>query len=137
MILIKSCFLFPAMMVIHGQKQPSIGFTRKRYSENILQIYSRTPMPKCDFNKVTQATLLKSRSAWLFSSKFAAYFQNTFSLENLWTAASAWCCRYVSVFIRSLIFEKQQSPEVLSKNRCFPVNFKKFLRTPTLKNTSG
>ena len=65
-------------MVIHGQKQPSIGFLRKRCSENMQQIYSRTPMPKCDFNKVTQATLLKSHSAWVFSCKFAAYFQNNF-----------------------------------------------------------
>ena len=34
------------------QKQPSIGVLRKRCSENIPQIYRRTPMPKCDFNKV-------------------------------------------------------------------------------------
>ena len=27
-------------------------------------------------------------SAWVFSCKFAAYFQNTFSYEHLWTAAS-------------------------------------------------
>ena len=27
-------------------------------------------------------------SAWVFSCKFAAYFQNTFSQEHLWTAAS-------------------------------------------------
>ena len=34
------------------QKQPSRGVHTKRYSENMLQIYRRTPMPKCDFNKV-------------------------------------------------------------------------------------
>ena len=34
------------------QKQPSIGVLVKRYSENIQQIYRRTPMPKFDFNKV-------------------------------------------------------------------------------------
>ena len=27
-------------------------------------------------------------SAWIFSCKFAAYFQNTFSQEHLWRAAS-------------------------------------------------
>ena len=27
-------------------------------------------------------------SAWVFSCKFATYFQNTFSYEHLWTAAS-------------------------------------------------
>ena len=33
------------------QKQPSSGGLRKRFSENIEQIYRRTPTPKCDFNK--------------------------------------------------------------------------------------
>ena len=28
------------------------GFLKKRCSENMQQIYRRTPMPKCDFNKV-------------------------------------------------------------------------------------
>ena len=35
------------------QKQPSRAVLRKRCSENMQQIYSRTPMSKCDFNKVT------------------------------------------------------------------------------------
>ena len=34
-------------------------------------------MPKCDYT-----------SAWVFSCKFVAYFQSTFYLEHLWTAAS-------------------------------------------------
>ena len=34
------------------QKQPFRGVFRKRYSENMQQIYRRTPMPKSDFNKV-------------------------------------------------------------------------------------
>ena len=29
-------------------------------------------------------------SAWVFSCKFAAYFQNTFLQEHLWRAASNW-----------------------------------------------
>ena len=42
-------------------------------------------MPKCGFNnKVAKHTLLKSHFG-----KGAAYFQNTFSLEHLWRAASA------------------------------------------------
>ena len=59
------------------QKQPSRGVLRKRISGNMHQIYRRTPVPKSDFNKVV-----------LLSCKFAAYFQNTFSKEHLWTAAS-------------------------------------------------
>ena len=34
------------------QKQLSRGVLTKRYSENMQQIYRKTPMPKCDFNKV-------------------------------------------------------------------------------------
>ena len=35
--------------VMEVQKQPSIGVLRKKYSENVYQIYRKTPMPKCDF----------------------------------------------------------------------------------------
>ena len=33
------------------QKQPPRGVLKKRCSENMQQIYRRTLMPKCDFNK--------------------------------------------------------------------------------------
>ena len=45
-------------------------------------------MPKCDFNKVAMQLYWNQISAWEFSSKFAAYFQNTFFLEHIWVAAS-------------------------------------------------
>ena len=45
------------------QKQPFRGVLKKRCSENMQQIYRRTPMQKCKFN-------------------------NVFSQEHLWTAAS-------------------------------------------------
>ena len=38
----------------NGQKQPSRGVLTKRCSENMQQIYRRTPMSKCDFNKVSK-----------------------------------------------------------------------------------
>ena len=63
-------------------KQLSRRVLRKRCSENMQQIYRRTPVQ-------SEATLLKWRSvakrlywnctsAWVFSSKFAAYFQNIY-----------------------------------------------------------
>ena len=52
------------------------------------QIYRRTLMKKCDFNKVAKQFYWNHTSAWVFSCKFAAYFQNTFSSEHLRTAAS-------------------------------------------------
>ena len=38
--------------IAYNQKQPSRDVHRKRYSENMQQIYRTTPMPKRDFNKV-------------------------------------------------------------------------------------
>ena len=70
------------------QKQPSTCVPIKRCSENIAQIYRRTQMSKCDFNKVLKQLYWNHTSAWVFSCKFAAYFQNTFSLEHFWRAAS-------------------------------------------------
>ena len=55
------------------QKRPLSGVLGKRCSENMQQIHRRTPMPKCDFNKVAAINF----------NKFAAYFQNTFSQEHL------------------------------------------------------
>ena len=36
----------------NSQKQPSRGVLKKRFSENMQQIYRRIPMSRCDFNKV-------------------------------------------------------------------------------------
>ena len=61
------------------QKQPPTGVLRKSCSEKMQQIYRRTPMPKCNFNKVALQLYWNHTSAWVFSCKFAAYFQNNFS----------------------------------------------------------
>ena len=52
------------------QKQPPRGAPRKRCSENIQQIYRRTPMPKCAFNKVAKQPNWNHFSTWGFSCKF-------------------------------------------------------------------
>ena len=62
-----------------GQKQPFRGVLRKKCFENMQQIYKRTSMSKCDFNKVVLQSYWNHTSAWVFSCKFAVYFQNTFS----------------------------------------------------------
>ena len=61
------------------QKQPSRGVLKKTCSENMQQIYRRTPMLKCDFNQFAKQLYWNRTSAWVYSCKFAAYFQNTFS----------------------------------------------------------
>ena len=49
------------------------------------QIYKRTPIPKCDFNKIALQLYWNHTSALfsLFSCKIAAYFQNTFFIKAL------------------------------------------------------
>ena len=75
-LLAKSC-CFQLRNCCFCQKQPSRGVLRKRCPENMQQIY-RTPMPKCNFNKVALQLYQNHTSAWMFSCKFAAYFQNIF-----------------------------------------------------------
>ena len=43
---------YPDQKMWQLQKQPFRGVLKKRCSEKMQQIYRRTPMPKCDFNKV-------------------------------------------------------------------------------------
>ena len=61
------------------QKQLPRGVLSKGYSENMQQIYRRTPIPKCDFNKVAFSNFIEiNTSGWVFYYKFAACFQNIF-----------------------------------------------------------
>ena len=61
------CFLLTQDGVFYKQKQPSKGVLRKRCSKIMQQIYRRNQF-----------------SAWVFSCKFLAYFQN-FCTEKLHT----------------------------------------------------
>ena len=91
------------------QKPPSRGVLRKRCSENMQQIYRRTPMPKCNFNKVSLEYWNRT-SAWVFSCKFAVYIQNT-CLKN----TSGWLllnmihtiCLLIHVFHNDAIYSTE------------------------------
>ena len=69
------------------QKQLFRGVLSKKCCKNMQQIYRRTSMLKCDLNKVALQLYRNHTLAQLFSCKFAAYFQNTFSQEHLQRAA--------------------------------------------------
>ena len=45
-------------------------------------------MPKRDFNRVTKQLYQNHTSTWVFSCKFAAYFQNTWIFSEQRMAAS-------------------------------------------------
>ena len=68
-------FINLSIRFIYIQRQSPRGVPRVRYSE----IYKRTPTPKCNFNKIALQLYWNRTSEWVFSCKFAAYFQNTFS----------------------------------------------------------
>ena len=46
------------------QKQPPRSVPRKKCSENIQQIYKRTPMRECDFSKVAMQLYWNHTSTW-------------------------------------------------------------------------
>ena len=46
------------------QKQLSIALVIKRCCKNMQQVYMRTPMSKCDFNKVAKLLYLNHTLAW-------------------------------------------------------------------------
>ena len=80
------------LALMNTQPQPEAALQRclkKRCSENMQQIYRRAPMPKCDFNNVSKQLYWYRILAWVFSCKFAAYFENTFCYKTPLVAASA------------------------------------------------
>ena len=56
--------------------------------QQIYRITANLSMPKCDFNKIPKQIYWNHTLAWVFSCKFAAYFEKTFSTEHLWMAPS-------------------------------------------------
>ena len=102
----------------HWQKQPTRGVLKKRCSENLQQIYRRTPMPKCDFSKVTLQLYWNHTSAWVVCCKFAVYFQNIFSKEHIWVAASVFTLFSFFTVSNSLWFDLNEllkTPPILEK----------------------
>ena len=71
-----------SLLHIAGSRTPLVSERKlltTTCSENMQQIYWRTPMPKCDLNRVTLQLYWNHTLAFVFSCKFAAYFQNTVS----------------------------------------------------------
>ena len=66
------------------QKQRFISALIKRSSENMQQIYRKTPMPSCDFNKVSkQITLRHGQSPVNLLHVFRTLFDKNTSGELL------------------------------------------------------
>ena len=94
--------MIPYLCYNFFQKQPFRGVLRKRYSENMQQIYRRTSIPKCDSNKFALQYYWNYTLAWVFACKFAAYFQKTFLKEHQWKVASVFYNKNVTTFMLQL-----------------------------------
>ena len=79
-----------------NRKYRTRSYNRSRAPEVFMQkgilkigskFFRRTSMAKCNFNKVAKQLYWNHTLAWVFSWKFAAYFQNIFSQEQLWRDA--------------------------------------------------
>ena len=84
------------MGTLYCQKQPPRGIPRKRCSENMQQIYRRTPMPQCNFNKIAKQLYWNRTSPWVLSCKFAAFFRTLFPRNT-----SGWLLSFADVFFEN------------------------------------
>ena len=85
-------------MFYNRQRQLSRGVLKKRYSEDMQQIYRRTTMLKCDCNKFALPLYWNNTLAWVLSYKFAAYCR-------VWQ--KKWSVSRVSALERWLIFVRK------------------------------
>ena len=102
----------PILLVVNqscAQKLPSRGVLKKRCSENMQQIYGRTPMPECDFNRSCLVNSLV-----LLLNVFRTVFPKSTSGGLLWRIFRTLFPKNISAGLPRYIF-----------------------RTPFPKNTSG
>ena len=64
------------------QKQPLKGVPGKRCSENMQKIYRKTPMPKCDVNKVAKQLLKFNTQIRLYHIFFIDGTTDNVAAEN-------------------------------------------------------
>ena len=81
MILAGRCISNTCEIVLHFQRQPK-GVLVKKFSGNMQQIYRRTRMGKCDFNKVALQLCWNHTFTSLFSCKFCCMFSKHFFMRT-------------------------------------------------------
>ena len=77
-VLLVAKFLFLSICLKYRSRRPercSLEKVFRKYAAN----WQENTMPKYDFNKVAKQLYWNHTSAWVFSFKVAAYFQNNFS----------------------------------------------------------
>ena len=84
------------------QKQPYRGVLRKRCSKYMQQIYRRTPIPKCGFNKAAKQLYRNHTLAW----KICCIFSEHLFLK---TPLDGCFCIWQVVIIRKKCFNQEIS----------------------------
>ena len=105
------------------QKQPSRGVLVKRCSENTQQIYKRTPIPKCDFNKIA-SNFIESTLRYDCSFVNLLHIFRTIFLKNtsggllLDIPMTKWemCTQFLTKFTNLRILQNHSFLSLLLKN---------------------
>ena len=97
------------------QKQPSRGVLRKRYSENMQQIYWRTPMLKCDFNKIVRQLHWYECSPENLLPIFRTFFLRTPTEGCFWCMMELFCEDSSSRFLFVNYFDKKSLSWLLDR----------------------
>ena len=94
----------------------------------MLQVYRRTSIPKCGFNKVAKQLYWNHALGWVFSCNLAAYFHNVFSQKHLWRTVSAMLLTSLKILLKGSAFSKARgcTPENLWKRSLFSSTILKF-----------
>ena len=110
------CSIFPSKQHLSkSQKQPPRGVPRKRCSGNTLQIYKRTPMPKCDYNNVTLHPWQGCPPVNLRPIFRTHFPRNT----SGWLPLKSWCW-----FIKRIEIRVSQFPSNLPSMKYWPNSWK-------------
>ena len=84
---IKLIYFFTELLIILKQTKLSANLSQKIF-ENTKKEFSFVSLVFRSLTQDAKQLYWNNTSAWMFSCKFAAYFQNTFSWEHLWVDAS-------------------------------------------------
>ena len=89
-----------------SKSSPSEVFLGKGFLNICSKLTGEDPAPKCVLNKVAKQLCWNHTSASVFSCKFAACFQNTFSWEYLLSAASVCQISVIRFFCENISWIK-------------------------------
>ena len=121
------------------QKQLSRGVLSKRCSENLQQIYRRTPMSKCDFNKADRSVTFSK--VFTKSNTIEITLRHRCSPVNLLHIFRTPFFKNTFGRLLACSFTKSNTScnfiEIKLRHGCSPMSLLHIFRTLSFQNTSG